>query len=422
MERRDENKLSFARHFISLKPKRDFRNSAEEFASNAYQKGSHEFLKSMAIQISVMSIDPDALGSPPETHTFGKHELTIGRAPSNDLVLDHPGVSGAHARIRVYANSGEPVVYVTDLESTNGTIVGSKRLPPRIEIPVPLRDRIMVGSFIVKIAVVEPEQADLFDQITVEKLAPSDSLVESSAAQQLVPESEVVEGESVSSNLEDVEVVLSEFTRPVPTLESPKSEAKRVVEEVWSVTPEEHPAQEIKSVSIEEPVFEVQSVNESSEFVIDGDVELNFEAVQLLKIQGRITRKGSPVEGVRVSGGELGEVVTSSDGAFLFSDVLEGTRYTIKFSRHGYIFDASEVSGQLDASSPALLVSARKLCTIKGRISHKGVPMSGVTVDGGPLGTTLTDADGHYVFQNVPEGTPYSLRASKDGFVFGMKG
>jgi pSer/pThr/pTyr-binding forkhead associated (FHA) protein len=50
--------------------------------------------------------------------------LTIGRRPENDIVIDHMGVSGAHARVDL---EGQAAV-LTDLQSTNGTFVNGKRV------------------------------------------------------------------------------------------------------------------------------------------------------------------------------------------------------------------------------------------------------------------------------------------------------
>ena len=50
--------------------------------------------------------------------------LTIGRSAENDIVIDHMGVSGKHARVDL---EGQTVV-LTDLKSTNGTFVNGKRV------------------------------------------------------------------------------------------------------------------------------------------------------------------------------------------------------------------------------------------------------------------------------------------------------
>ena len=50
--------------------------------------------------------------------------LTIGRNAENDIVIDHMGVSGKHARVDL---EGQAAV-LTDLKSTNGTFVNGKRV------------------------------------------------------------------------------------------------------------------------------------------------------------------------------------------------------------------------------------------------------------------------------------------------------
>ena len=51
------------------------------------------------------------------THEVVGDAVTIGRAPSNDIVIDHPTVSAQHARL-----TKSPSGYcIKDLESTNGT-------------------------------------------------------------------------------------------------------------------------------------------------------------------------------------------------------------------------------------------------------------------------------------------------------------
>ena len=50
--------------------------------------------------------------------------LSIGRHAENDIVIDHMGASGRHARIEL---EGQAIV-LTDLQSTNGTFVNGKRV------------------------------------------------------------------------------------------------------------------------------------------------------------------------------------------------------------------------------------------------------------------------------------------------------
>ncbi len=53
-----------------------------------------------------------------------KAEVTIGRKPDNDIVIDNPAVSGHHARI---VKQGEEYV-LEDLNSTNGTFLRERKV------------------------------------------------------------------------------------------------------------------------------------------------------------------------------------------------------------------------------------------------------------------------------------------------------
>ena len=51
-----------------------------------------------------------------------KKQITIGRRPDNDIYIDNLSVSGQHAKIERLKNG----YYVTDLDSTNGSLVNRK--------------------------------------------------------------------------------------------------------------------------------------------------------------------------------------------------------------------------------------------------------------------------------------------------------
>ncbi|MHB8441208.1 MAG: FHA domain-containing protein [Candidatus Tyrphobacter sp.] len=65
---------------------------------------------------------------------------TIGRGADADVVVDDPDASRHHARLE--AENG--IVYVTDLESANGTFLNGRRLRQAIEVRP--GDRIDVGT------------------------------------------------------------------------------------------------------------------------------------------------------------------------------------------------------------------------------------------------------------------------------------
>ncbi|MFN8391331.1 MAG: hypothetical protein U0136_13665 [Bdellovibrionota bacterium] len=56
--------------------------------------------------------------------------------------------------------------------------------------------------------------------------------------------------------------------------------------------------------------------------------------------------------------------------------------------------------------------------SIQGKVSDHGVGLPGVSVDGGDLGTQLTDSNGNYVFSNVPSCTLFKLTPRLADYVF----
>jgi hypothetical protein len=66
---------------------------------------------------------PDGPGS---EYLISKSPVTIGRAPDNDLVIDHLTISRHHARLQIETGA----LVLTDLGSANGTFAGETRLSP----------------------------------------------------------------------------------------------------------------------------------------------------------------------------------------------------------------------------------------------------------------------------------------------------
>ena len=61
---------------------------------------------------------------------------------------------------------------------------------------------------------------------------------------------------------------------------------------------------------------------------------------------------------------------------------------------------------------------ATELFAIKGVIATSKDFLEDVFVDGGELGTRNTDSEGCFVFEEIPEGTEYCIRISKEGYRF----
>lgn len=70
-------------------------------------------------------------------------ELIVGRLNTNAIVLSHPSISSRHLRIEWDGRT----VLVTDLKSTNGTVLGGRRLDPGKATPWQMGDYIRIGPF-----------------------------------------------------------------------------------------------------------------------------------------------------------------------------------------------------------------------------------------------------------------------------------
>jgi len=67
----------------------------------------------------------------PETRDIKLNTITIGRAQENDIVLDDMSVSKKHAQIQERKKG----FIISDLDSSNGTFVGERKIPSLKEIP-----------------------------------------------------------------------------------------------------------------------------------------------------------------------------------------------------------------------------------------------------------------------------------------------
>lgn len=68
--------------------------------------------------------------------------LRVGRAPDNDVVINHPAVSSHH--LSLFVSSG--AMTITDLKSTNGTQLNGHRIPPNLPQPINFGDVIRIGD------------------------------------------------------------------------------------------------------------------------------------------------------------------------------------------------------------------------------------------------------------------------------------
>lgn len=105
----------------------------------------------------------------------GKPQLTIGRAPDNDITLDGLQISNHHARL---TNAGGTIT-VEDVGSTNGVYVNGARITGRR--PLAPRDIVQVGPFVLQadqqrgVAVFDTRSKTRIDVIDITKVVPNRS-------------------------------------------------------------------------------------------------------------------------------------------------------------------------------------------------------------------------------------------------------
>jgi len=78
--------------------------------------------------------------------SFWDH-VTVGRAPSSDIVLEDPAVSNAHAHFEIDERGEQPTCW-QDTDSSNGTYVNRERIQAYTLTPVRSGDCIRFGQSI----------------------------------------------------------------------------------------------------------------------------------------------------------------------------------------------------------------------------------------------------------------------------------
>lgn len=107
--------------------------------------GSKTMVANMGNMSQKISLDASSQPTLLMSLTFGsKSELTIGRAPENDIVLDGLQISTRHARL-MQAGGG---IAVEDYNSTNGVYVNGLRVSRQQFGP---GDHVQIGSFLIQV-------------------------------------------------------------------------------------------------------------------------------------------------------------------------------------------------------------------------------------------------------------------------------
>ena len=146
-------------------------------------------------------------------------------------------------------------------------------------------------------------------------------------------------------------------------------------------------------------------------------------------ISGRVSHAndaGMAGVGVTLSGAQAGSAVTDAQGNYSFTNLPAGGSYTIAVAlQHHSFTPASRSFDDLGADARALFGGAPVNYRIAGRVTERGSPLAGVTVDlsgahavlGPHAGRVTTGGDGAFSFA-VPAGGDYAVAPSKQGYRF----
>jgi serine/threonine protein kinase len=106
-----------------------------------------------------------ALQGPEGRIPLGLEQITIGRASTNQVVLRDPSVSSRHAIITLK----DQAYWVTDTESTNGTLLNQQRLVPQLPLKLHPGDAIRFGNITCTYEVIDRPSRSLASPLSSEQ-------------------------------------------------------------------------------------------------------------------------------------------------------------------------------------------------------------------------------------------------------------
>lgn len=400
----------------------------------------------------------------------------------NNVVLDRPEISGKHMRIRVEKDEDNTQkIFVSDLGSLNKTTIEGEELEPNVEYELRPGQRISLGSYIVKPVLIEDNNtltsiSSPFDHNgslstqgseykSIDTRYPEDEGFQSLTsfdAESVSQEGSLVQAE-VTSHRESVDFLSSSCDEcsgknpflsydelscepqadsaiqdsiiPEPTDYIPDFEPEGEItdlnnftqlkdnDEEEIVAPEEDSEEVIRTPrifsNIETDDDEISATEEVESVVTESTInELNFDAIQVFKISGKVLHKGKPLAGVKIEAAELGECQTNAKGVFSFDEVDEDTTYKITPSKAQFIFSGDNSEGTLQ-DNVHIEFTATRLFKIYGKVVDKnGNGIEDVKVNGGDLGVVNTNSNGSFEFSNIPDGTTYDISFEKENYLF----
>jgi len=140
-------------------------------------------------------------------------------------------------------------------------------------------------------------------------------------------------------------------------------------------------------------------------------------------IAGHVTSGGAALAGITLSlsGSQSATATTDSTGAYSFSVLAEGS-YVLTPSKTHYTFAPQSLSfSNVVANQTADFAATINRHTINGRATDANnypLPNVSVALSGSQSATAMTDASGNFAFQNLPDGSNYTVTPSQAALVF----
>ena len=140
--------------------------------------------------------------------------------------------------------------------------------------------------------------------------------------------------------------------------------------------------------------------------------------------QGIVNLAGVPLSGVTLRATGMGpyyanqQSVSDGSGSYILP-IVETVPYTITPELAGYTFAPPSLSGTMASDLTQDFVATLITYSVTGTVTANSRPLAGATVDGGVLGSQITDGSGAYRFAGITPATAYSLSVSHPGATFG---
>jgi hypothetical protein len=152
---------------------------------------------------------------------------------------------------------------------------------------------------------------------------------------------------------------------------------------------------------------------------------LNTQPSANFSVSGRVTDEtGAALAGatIRLTGSQSVTTLTEADGSYRFSKLPTSGVYVLIPNHIHYTFDTpSKTITTPEGNQQINFGATLNRHTLRGRITTSGaqsVANVTVTLSGSQNGATTTDANGDWVFPNIPAGGNYTVTPSQSTFVF----